>query len=175
MKAVDHISVEYLKCAVTYDPDTGSMKWQNRGDMPNSWNARFPGKEIGTSNKSDYIFFMIKGRRIAAHRAAWAIMTDEWPKHEVDHRDTVKSHNWWKNLRDATTSQNRQNRGRNVNNTSGYKGVTFCKVTNRWATSIGYGGRIHYIGRFDTPEEAFAAYRNEAKIHHGGFANVGDN
>lgn len=173
MKPRDHVSVEYLRSAVDYDPATGSMRWKRRADMSNSWNGRFPGREAGTTDKSDHIFFMIKGRRITAHRAAWAIMNGEWPTLQIDHRDTVKSHNWWDNLREATASQNRQNRGMNRNNTSGYKGVTFCKLTGRWAAAIGYNGKNHHLGRYDTPEEAYAIYCAEAKTHHREFINLG--
>jgi len=174
MRPRDHVAVEYLLSAVTYDPETGIVRWKYREDMPTSWNGRFPGKVVGTTNESDYIFFMIKGRRIAAHRAAWAIMTGVWPKFEVDHWDTVKSNNSWGNLRDATAPQNRRNRGRNANNTSGYKGVTYCKLTGRWSATIGYDGTHHYLGRRDTPEAAFELYRAAAEIHHQDFVNLGE-
>lgn len=174
MKARDHITVEYLRSSVTYNPDTGEMRWIYRPDMSNSWNARFPGKEVGTTNAEDHRFFRIKGRRITAHRAAWAIMTGEWPTQEVDHRDTIRSHNWWSNLREATPMQNRQNKGKNSNNTSGYKGVTFCKLTGRWSVSIGHNNKHQYLGRYDTPEEGHAVYCAAAKVLHGDFANMGE-
>lgn len=168
-----HISVEYLRSAVTYDPDTGGMRWNYRHDMTPQWNGRFAGKSVGTA-RDGYIDIRIKGRRIPVHRAAWAIMTGVWPEHEIDHRDTIKSHNWWGNLREASPSQNRCNRGAPSDNTSGYKGVTFCKQTCRWLAQIGYAGQNHNLGRFDTREEAYAVYCAAAKEHHKEFANLGD-
>lgn len=90
---------------------------------------------------------------------------------EVDHRNGNTTDNRRENLRVATKFQNEQNRGKNRNNTSGYKGVGFDKLTNRWTAKIDSGGKTHWLGRFKTAEEASLAYNAAAQRLHGEFAN----
>jgi hypothetical protein len=140
--------------------------------MSNSWNARFAGKVAGTILTDDHIYIGLAGRRFTAHRLAWAMMTGEWPDGEVDHRNEIKSDNKWRNLRPATTPENRQNKKALRNNKSGYKGVCYCKLTGKWMAQIGVNSKHIYLGRKDTPEEAYALYCAAAAIHHGEFANT---
>jgi hypothetical protein len=64
------------------------------------------------------------------------------------------------------------NRGKLGNNTSGYKGVTFNKLTQRWRAQIAKDKKSIYLGEYDTPELAFAAYTGAAKALHGEFAKL---
>lgn len=92
-------------------------------------------------------------------------------KHEfVDHVNGNGLDNTRFNLRLANRQQNGQNRQRNSNNTSGYKGVTFQKKTGRWFSRIGINGETIYLGSFDTPELAYEAYCEKAKELFGEFA-----
>ena len=40
------------------------------------------------------------------------------------------------------------------NNTSGIKGVTWCKDRNKWAAQIGFKGKNYHLGRYDKKEDA---------------------
>lgn len=88
----------------------------------------------------------------------------------VDHIDGNSLNNRRSNLRLATVSENAMNRGRTKRNRTGYKGVSFHRGNGRWRARIQREGKEHTLGYFDTPEEAFAAYRGAAKILHGEFA-----
>jgi len=70
----------------------------------------------------------------------------------------------------CSTAENGRNRGRQANNTSGYKGVTWRKDDNCWQAQIQINGKKIYLGRFDNPELAAEAYRQAAKKYHGEFA-----
>jgi len=62
------------------------------------------------------------------------------------------------------------NRKNQKNNTSGYKGVCYEKLTNKWRATIGLNNKLKSIGNFDTKEEAAEAYRKASALLHGEFA-----
>lgn len=81
----------------------------------------------------------------------------------VDHEDRNGFNNQRFNLRVASKSQNGANRGLNENNTSGFKGVSYCKMTDRWESKISIKGTTYKLGRFNDPVEAAKAYDCAAK------------
>lgn len=97
-------------------------------------------------------------------------MTGDDPPDEIDHRDLDPSNNRWANLRAANHSENGCNKAKPANNTSGFKGVYWDRWSGRWKAQIKVGGRRRHIGRYDTREEAAAAYRVKARDLHGEFA-----
>jgi hypothetical protein len=75
----------------------------------------------------------------------------------------------------ATDAQNRGNLSKRVNNTSGFKGVTYCDEAGRrrrWQAQITVNYKLLHLGRFFTREEAHAAYCRAAKEHFGEFART---
>ena len=171
-KPINDLTAEEVRAAVSYDAETGLFTWKRRPLMSASWNGRFPGKRAGTTDSADHVWVAISGRRYAAHRLAWVIMTGQWPVDIIDHRNLIKSDNSWDNLRPSDFCQNLSNKPAPKVNTSGYKGVTFCKITGRWMAQIGVRNKHIYLGRCDTPEEAFKLYQAAAQRHHGEFANI---
>lgn len=89
---------------------------------------------------------------------------------QADHINGNGLDNRRSNIRLATSEQNGCNRRKSVNNTSGYKGVTWDKHNGKWKASIQVGKRPRFIGHFNTPEEAHAAYCEAAERLHGEFA-----
>lgn len=88
----------------------------------------------------------------------------------VDHINRNKLDNRRANLRKATHAQNICNSRFRSNNTSGYRGVYFCKQTKRWRAQIRANGRTRQLGRFPTAEAAARAYDAAARKLHGKFA-----
>jgi hypothetical protein len=87
----------------------------------------------------------------------------------IDHRDTCRTNNRLANLRDATRSVNAQNlrAARSNNSSCGLLGVTWNR--GRWTAQISPpGGPRTYIGRFDTAEQAHAAYLDAKRRLHAG-------
>ena len=69
---------------------------------------------------------------------------------EVDHVDRNRKNNGFKNLRYVTKFENCHN--------ITCKGYSFNKESGKWVARITVGHKPTYLGRFDTPEEARAAY-----------------
>lgn len=91
---------------------------------------------------------------------------------KVDHKSTDGLDNRRENLRTATQSQNLCNRGKNRNNTSGHKGVTFHKERGKWMAQIILNGKRNYLGLFKDKQEAADAYSSKAAELHGEFART---
>lgn len=85
---------------------------------------------------------------------------------EVDHRSGDTIDNRRCNLRVCDRSGQMRNKRANLNNRSGFKGVS--ATGNRWAAFI---CREH-IGNYPTPEEAARAYDREALQRFGEFARL---
>lgn len=91
---------------------------------------------------------------------------------EPDHISGDKLDNRRGNLRPSTHQLNSFNRGKNKNNTSGYKGVTFVKRIGRWAAAIKMNGKRYHLGYFTDPKEGSDAYLKAAKKMVGQFAKI---
>lgn len=93
----------------------------------------------------------------------------------VDHRDGDGLNNQRENLRACTGSQNCINKGKNKNNTSGYKGVILHKGDKRkkkWKAQIKVDRKVIVVGYFLTKEEAAKAYDEAALKYFGEFAKT---
>lgn len=90
----------------------------------------------------------------------------------TDHIDKNGCNNQRSNLRVCTDTQNKANRGKQCNNTSGFKGVTWNKYEGRWVSKIEVSGKTLSLGYFSDPEIAARAYDEAAKKYHGEFANL---
>ena len=91
---------------------------------------------------------------------------------EVDHINGDKLDCRRANLRLAVRSENMFNRGKAKHNTSGFKGVHFCRQTGKWRGECRAFNRRHKTRRYETPEAAARAYDDLARRLHGKFARV---
>ena len=82
----------------------------------------------------------------------------------VDHIDGDGLNNQKANLRLCTQVKNGQNRKKNKNNTSGFKGVSNIAghryLAKPWRANLRFNGVTKNLGNYATPEEAAQAYNN---------------
>src|SRR6266436_2503150 len=142
------ISLSRLKEIMKYDPDTGLFtrryKW---------WNKVLYGGKAGY-----YIYHQVDDKTYATHWLAWFYMTGEWPKHQIDHKNRIKSDNKFLNLREATQSQNLMNGERSKRNKSGYRGVSWHSKYGKWRACISIDGKLIHLGYAETAEKAYSLY-----------------
>lgn len=120
-------------------------------------------------DSNGYVQIRYEGKQVYLHRAIMG-----FPDKSVDHVNQVKSDNRRVNLRLATTSQNRANITVRGDNTSGFKGVSWHKITKKWRADITVNKKQSYIGSYKTKEEAAKAYNRKALEIFGEFAALNE-
>ena len=111
-----------------------------------------------------------KMKMFSVHRlVALAFLENPDNKPMIDHIDNNTANNNVKNLRWATQKDNLANQGKQINNTSGFKGVCFHKNKNKYQAHININGKIKHLGYFKTAEEASQVYEAKAREIHGEF------
>lgn len=91
---------------------------------------------------------------------------------EVDHINGNGLDNTRKNLRLATSTQNKANRPKAVGKSSIYKGVCWDKNRQKWLATITIDYKLKYLGRFDLEIDAALAYNKAAIEQFGEFAQL---
>lgn len=130
------------------------------------------GDLAGTLNDHGYRQIEINGKFYKSHRLAWFYCTNEWPENDIDHKNGIRDANYWLNLRKATRSENNYNTGVPKTNTSGFKGVSLYKPTQKWRARIKVEGKHNHLGYYETPELAYEARIIAEKNLHGEFARL---
>ena len=156
------ITQELLKEMFYYNPFTGLFT-----RLVKTSNKTKVGETVGFENINGYIIISIKGREYYAHRLAWLYMTGEFPEKGIDHRNTIKHHNWFSNLRKCDDIQNQQNRRKaQSNNLLGYLGVSYDNRFNKFYARIKVNNKQRFLGNFKTALEAHQAYlETKRKLH----------
>lgn len=146
------LTQERLKELLDYDPETGVFTRKV------SLSRRVKVGDIaGSLHPHGYLTLMVDAKSYVAHRLAWFYVYGVWPK-EIDHINRIRNDNRISNLREVSRLENMYNKSKYANNSSGLTGVSWHKATGKWHSSICAKGLQKYLGLFDTPEEAHAAY-----------------
>lgn len=88
----------------------------------------------------------------------------------IDHVDGDQLNNRISNLRAATHGNNQQNTGRQRNNKSGHKGVSWSRTHKSWQACIMGDGRSMWLGRHKNLEDAVKIVADTRNRLHGEFA-----
>lgn len=155
---------EELLTAFSYDPDTGAL---SRKERCAGRGYRRAGRTAGHRRSDGYVHVQVGEKSYYAHCLIWCLVTGEWPVEQIDHRDLDKSNNRWKNLRQATASQNKGNIL--PRNALGAKGIEVLP-NGKYRARLRKDGRSYHLGCYDDLDDAKAAYAASAKQKFGEFA-----
>ena len=162
------ITFEEASSIFSYDPETGDIYRKLKTS-----NAIAVGLVSNGENGAGYSRVFLFGKRVYIHRLVWLLHHGHWPEKQIDHIDGNRSNNRITNLRDVDHKINAQNMSRpQSNNTAGFLGVSYDKSREKYVARISIGPRGNaynkYLGRYETAEEAHAAYTiAKSKLHSG--------
>lgn len=156
------LTVERLRQALNYDPQTGVFTWADR-----TAKCIRIGGVAGSPTSNGYWRIFVDGSEYMAHRLAWFYVHGTWPT-VIDHIDGARQNNRIANLRDVTSSVNSQNlKKATKRNATGLLGA-FRRTKNSYRAVINIDGKNTLLGSFRTAEDAHAAYLDAKRRHHAG-------
>lgn len=142
----------------------GGLYWRVKTNRRIRFEAR-----AGGLNRHGYRQVRIGGKRYQEHRLIYMMHHGYFPEF-LDRINGVRDDNRIENLRPCTFQQNQYNAKTLLRNTSGVKGVSLHKRTQRWRARISVNGTVKSLRYFDTVEEARVAIEAARIKYHGEFA-----
>jgi len=124
------------------------------------------GDELSSLTDKGYLKSSVDGKSYRVHRLVFLYHHGYMPI-QVDHIDGNRINNKIENLRDATSSQNNQNR--KTTSSSGIKGVVWHKQSKKWVASICVNRKSVHLGSFLSIEEAALVANKARQSAHGEF------
>lgn len=161
----NHITIEYLKSRMKYDPETGLFSRKKVQGCPES-------NDAGWVDPMGYKHIRISGHLYLAHRLAWMCVHGEMPTENIDHKNGNPGDNRISNIRIATQQQNTFNSKIIHKRSSVRKGVCYRKERKRYQAYIRAWGKWRHLGYFISKEDAVSARCAAEKIYHGEFARA---
>jgi len=152
------LTIDRLNSILACDPMLGVFYWK----VPAK--RRKIDDVAGTLRKDGYIQIQIDYELHLVHRLMIFVQCGEYPEHEVDHINRNRSDNRLVNLRCADRKQNSENKSMLSNNTSGYRGVCWDPVREKWKVQIKHNKVNKFVGRYDSIEDANVAAINARNL-----------
>lgn len=119
-------------------------------------------------------FVFVDGKKTTVYMHRMVMNVGSGDDREVDHKNSSATlDNRKSNLRFSDRSGQVMNRGRNRNNSSGFKNVCLDKRRGRYRAYIVLNRKQIHLGYADTAEEAYMLYVEQVQNYHGEFSNIG--
>lgn len=149
--------IENLLQCIRVEPETGKCFW-----LKTRSNRVTAGSEAGSFHKSSgYTRIKFENNMYLRSRVVFYYVNGYLPE-MVDHIHGVEHGDMISNLRESNQVTNQQNRSQNKNNTTGFKGVSFNKKSQKYSAKITVHGVSKWLGLYETSDEANEAYKAEA-------------
>jgi hypothetical protein len=158
--------ISQLELLELFEYKDGELYWKK------NYFKNLVGKVAGYDNKNGYKKVVIKHKHYFVHRLIFLINHGYMPK-LIDHINGNSLDNSIENLREATSSENAVNVKLKKTNTSGFKNVTFNKVSNKWVVYVKVNKKAKYFGQYGDLELADLVATEARNKYHKQFANHG--
>ena len=129
---------EQLKEAVSYDPKTGIFTSTYKEGV----------HVKGAHDENGYLFITVNCRKYAAERLAWFLVTGEWPKRKIQHKNGNVADNRLFNLEEIRAFEHK------IPKPQLSEGVHYSSSDHKWVAIV-YRDRQHYhLGRYTSEKLA---------------------
>lgn len=145
------LTQERLKQLLHYEPESGVFTWRVKKCRAEA------GSVAGTPHNAGYTTLKIDGVKYLRHRCVWLYEYGRWPVEEIDHMDGNRGNDRLSNLRECTSSENKQNLAERTRRKAGTL-LGAILTRGRWKAQIRSQGVVHCIGHYDTEDQAHHAY-----------------
>lgn len=142
------------KLAELFEYREGKLFWRNAPSRRIK-----AGSRAGVLRPTGYRQIKIQGKNYLEHRLIWCLLKGSWPAFEIDHINRQRDDNRIGNLRDVSHEKNMVNTLRGENK----KGYYFDTHRKKYRVYIKIKGKLKFLGRYQTEEEAKRA-RKKAEI-----------
>jgi hypothetical protein len=146
----------------------GVLYWKIR---PKNSRSAKKNMEAGSKSGHGYKKVTTNGKAFYTHQIIFLMQHGYIPK-LIDHIDGNPNNNKIDNLRESNKSLNACNAKTPVNNTSGHKGVTWCKKTNKWIARLQFEKKHIHLGSFNDLELASLVADEGRILYHGKHARI---
>ena len=130
------------------------------------------GSVVGCVGPNGYLCVRLDYKNYYIHRLIF-LYNKGWLPRFIDHIDGNKLNNKIENLRSCSIGQNGCNAKISSRNSSGIKGVSWCKARKVWVANIMINKKPISLGGFWDKEVAGQVVKIERLKLHGAFANHG--
>jgi hypothetical protein len=157
--------------------DYDNYSVSNQGNVRNDQTNRVLKNHLDKCNYHVvYLSKNNKAKTVKVHRlVANAFINNPEEKPYVDHIDNNRINNDVVNLRYCTPQENIRNSKLNDKNTSGYKGVSLNKLTNKWESYITVDRIKVHLGYYDNADDAKQARIRKVNQVFGEYKNACEN
>jgi hypothetical protein len=154
------LTQEYLHTVFTYKD--GHLYWKKTG-------TGILKEQAGWQDKLGYWSLGLNRKTYKIHRLVYLMHHGYMPKY-IDHIDNNSSNNRIENLRETTSMQNSWNQKNRKTNTSGYKGISWCKKSQKWTARCMMAGKSTFLGQYKNITQAIEIVRKFREENQGDFA-----
>jgi len=147
----DIFPLEYAQTNLTYNSDTGELRWLTDGT-----GFRTAGQLVNGRDKDGYLIVSVKGKQHRAHKVCWALFYGEYPTFIVHHDNKIRDDNRIKNL--VASSNQHNSRNRKVHDHQPL-GVYKHKASGKWCATYKTAVRWKHLGLYASMEEAANALK----------------
>ena len=145
----------------------GMLYWRIRPKNSKKLKGDMEAGTISNGYKKVTIF----QKKYYVHQLVYLMQYGYIPK-LIDHINGNRQDNTINNLRESNKSLNACNSKTPVTNTSGHKGVTWCKKTKKWFARLQFEKKHIHLGSFDDLEFACLVADEGRLLYHGKHARI---